>query len=183
MSAGILNEEAKKNYLRYSQEYYTAWIKHLPQIAETIRKFDGKKVTKRITTAVEKIDSRLRFTFEKSSYGGGYIYFNWYDYNGRIFRDESTDEWDYVPDKCDMVMYRLDDMESFDTEGFISRLEGRAKQMMETKEETYAALDNLDKLKAEYNAALAAFNEAREKIPFSIRDFYRIDSHWLGEWR
>ena len=182
MSAGILNEEAKKNYLRYSQEYYTAWIKHLPEIAEVARKFDGKKVTKRISTAIEKVNGNLIFSFEKSWENKGYVYLKWFDSDCRIFRDKSTDEWDYVKNNEHIIMHPIEDMESFDAEQFIEHLDSVAKRMIATKEEVNATLDNLDAIKAEYNETLAAFMVAREKIPYAIRDFYRIDSHYIGEW-
>lgn len=102
MSAGIFNETVQKNYLRYCQDYYVAWVEFLPQIEEAMRKFDGKKITKRIDTAIKNIDSRLSFRIEKSNYSdGGYVYFDWFDYDGRIFRDDESGEWAYVKDSSD----------------------------------------------------------------------------------
>lgn len=186
MSCGIYNEETKKNYLRYCMEYRTAWIEYLPQISETLRKFDGKKITKRIHNAIEKIDSRLIFDFERwVSYPKATVAARWYDYKASVFRDEETDEWKYVRDyDQDIISFAiLESFECFNAEEFIDKLEKAAEAAMKRKEEVYVALDNLDELKAKYNETLAAFSEARENIPYDLKDFYKVDSNWISDWR
>ena len=184
MSAGIYNSEAKKNYIRYCMEYQTAWIQYLPQIAEAARKFNGKKITKRISNAIEKIDSRLSFDFKRWLDKAEFTAF-WRDWDARIFTDEVTGEWNYVrdQDQCIKAFGDLDSFECFNAEQFIEGLEKDAAYSLKRKEEVFAALENLDELKAEYNEALAAFKAARDKIPYDIKDFYKVDTGWINDWR
>lgn len=185
--AGIKGQDVEIRYLRYCQEYNTAWVEFLPEIAAAIEKFNGKKITKRIDTAVKKVDDRFYITIEKDSYGNsGYIYLKWYDYDGRIFRDEETGQWDYVKSTngCNFIeMFRVEDMECFDSHEFISRLEKTADRELAYKEESFAALDNLSKLKEEYNQALQTFMEVRNSIPSYILNYYHVDSTYIDRWR
>lgn len=186
MSAGIRNKDAEVRYLRYCEEYNSAWVEFLPEIIETVEKFDGKKVTKRIDTAIRKIDSRLYLTIEKDGYdNGGYVYLKWFDYDGRIFKDEETGEWDYVQPVyggCDFIeMFRVNDMECFDAQKFISRLETDADRDLKHKEESFNALDNLDELKKDYNEKLEAFAQARSNIPSNILKYYSVGE--VQRWR
>lgn len=181
-TAGIKRNDTatQKKYLRYCEEYRTAWIEFLPQVCETIMKFDGKKITKRIDTAIKKIDDRMRFRIEKSTYDNstGYVYFDWFDYEGRQFRDDVTGQWDYVKDfpDCGILMHRINDMECFDANQLIEALKGRAEYYTGEHDNVCAALDDIESLKEEYNAALKAFNEIRNKIPCQIKDYYKINS-------
>lgn len=187
MSAGIFNENVKKNYLRYCQDYYVAWIEFLPKIAEVMRKHDGKKITKRIDTALRNIDNRLSFRIEKSTYGdGGYVYFDWHDFDARIFRDEESGEWDYVKDSsggCGVLMHHVDSMENFDAEQFINALNNRADGRIKERERVLYAIDNLNQIKAEYNKARAEFMKAQDNVPSAIRDYFGCTHHYIGEWR
>lgn len=186
MSAGIWNKEVKINYLRYCQEYATAWIEFLPEIIKVIDKFNGKKVTKRIDTAVKKIDDRFYVTIEKDGYGNsGYLYLKWFDYEGRIFTDEETGQWDYVKNTngCDfIVMFRVQNMDCFEAWQFITSLQTTADRESEYKKEVNTALDNLDELKEEYNRTLEAFMKTRGKVPSYILDYFRVDSPYISRW-
>ena len=187
-SAGIsYNDTAtQKKYLRYCEDYNTAWVEFMPQIAETVRKFDGKKITKRIGTAIKKIDDRFSFRIEKGfTAGTGYVYLDWFDYDGRQFHDDVTGQWEYVKGftDCGILMHHIDDMECFDAERFISALENRAEYYTSNRDNVYAALDNMGELKDEYNAALKAFDEVRNKIPPAIKEFYKIDNTYINNWR
>ena len=183
MSAGIYNEEAKKNYIRYCMEYETAWIEYLPQIEEVARKFDGKKITKRISNAIKKIDSRLDFKFDRWLDKAEVIAY-WYDYNARIFRDEETGEWQYVKDSCQNITAFCDlkSFECFDAEEFIEKMNNNAKSKLERKAEILAALDNLDELKTQYNETLNAFKAARDNIPYWLQCFYNVETGYIKDW-
>lgn len=182
MSAGIYNEEAKKNYLRYCEEYHTAWIEYLPEISETIRKFHGKKVTKRIATAIKNINSNFGLDIERS-FSGAWLTLRYYDLDKRIFKDEATGEWDYVRNSDhEITTYKTNDYECFDAEEFVEYLKKLADNMIADKDDVYDALDKLDEIKAEYNKALEAFKEARVNIPHAIKDLYKISNYHIGYW-
>ena len=186
MSAGIYDKNAKINYLRYCQEYATAWIEFLPEIVKAVEKFDGKKVTARIDTAVKKVDDRFYIVIEKDRYDNkGYLYLKWFDYDGRIFTDEETGQWDYVKNTngCDfIVMFRVQNMDCFEAWQFIESLQNIADRETKYLQSVNDALDNLDELKEEYNKTLEAFMSVTEKVPSYILDYFRVDSPYIGRW-
>lgn len=86
------NKESQIKYLRAQAEYDFAWVKYFDEICETIAKYDGKQATKRIATALKKVNDNITFDVEKGNGGRGYIYIGWYDFDGRIWRNDSNDE-------------------------------------------------------------------------------------------
>lgn len=96
-TAGIgSNKESQIKYLRAQAEYDFAWTKYFDEICEVIARYDGKQATKRINTALKKVNSNISFDVEKGNGGRGYIYIGWYDFDGRIWRNDSNDEWAYL---------------------------------------------------------------------------------------
>ena len=68
------NKELQVKYLRAQAEYDFAWVKYFDEICETIAKYNGKQATKRIATALKKINKAISFDIEKDNHGSGYIY-------------------------------------------------------------------------------------------------------------
>lgn len=188
MSAGISYNDiaTQKKYLRYNADYFCKWIEFFSQIEECVEKFDGKKVTKRIDTAIKNIDSRLAFRIEKSSYNPseGYVYLDWYDYDGRRFKDETSGQWDYVKDfsRSGIAMLHVENMESFDAKEFVSELNKQKKYYEENRDNVYDATENIESLKSEYNAAIKAYKEVVDNIPSVILDYYRVEHPYIREW-
>lgn len=92
-TAGVgSNKESQIKYLRAQAEYDFAWTKYFDEICEVIARYDGKQATKRIATALKKVNDNISFDVEKGNGGSGYIYIGWYDFDGRIWRNDSNDE-------------------------------------------------------------------------------------------
>lgn len=74
-TAGVgSNKESQIKYLRAQAEYDFAWTKYFDEICEVIARYDGKQATKRIATALKKVNDNISFDVEKGNGGRGYIY-------------------------------------------------------------------------------------------------------------
>lgn len=70
-TAGIgSNKESQIKYLRAQAEYDFAWTKYFDEICEVIARYDGKQATKRIATALKKVNNNISFDVEKSILDG-----------------------------------------------------------------------------------------------------------------
>lgn len=185
-TAGVSsNKESQVKYLRAQAEYDFAWVKYFDEICETIAKYDGKQATKRIATALKKVNSNITFDVEKDNHGSGYIYIGWYDFDGRIWRNDTSDEWDYlrtVSNKYHIIMARVDDVYCIDANALIEQITNAKNQAVDNYNETVEALNNFDALKAEYNKAVETLKEIGSKIPSSIYSRYDLNSYNVYEW-
>lgn len=185
-TAGVgSNKESQVKYLRAQAEYDFAWVKYFDEICETIARYDGKQATKRIATALNKVNSNITFDMEKGNGGGGYIYIGWYDFDGRIWRNDTSDEWDYLrtnSNKYHIIMARVEDMYCIDANALIEQITTAKNQAVDNYNETIEALNNFDTLKAEYNKAVETLKEIGSKIPSSIYSRYDLNSYNVYEW-
>jgi hypothetical protein len=185
-TAGVSsNKESQVKYLRAQAEYDFAWVEYFDEICETIAKYDGKQATKRIATALKKVNSNITFDIERGNGGGGYIYIGWYDFDGRIWRNDTSDEWDYlrtVSNKYHIIMARVEDMSCIDANELIEQITTAKNQAVDNYNQTVEALDNFDALKAEYNKAVETLKEIGSKIPSSIYSRYDLNSYNVYEW-
>lgn len=186
-TAGVgSNKESQIKYLRAQAEYDFAWVKYFDEICETIAKYNGKQATKRIATALQKISKNICFDTEKDNYGNsGYIYIGWYDYDGRVWHNDTCDEWAYLRtnnSKYHIIMARVDDMYCIDANEIIEQIISSKNRAIDNYNETIAALNNFDKLKEEYNNAVKALKELNSNLPYIIRDRYDLDAYTVKEW-
>lgn len=185
-TAGVgSNKESQVKYLRAQAEYDFAWVKYFDEICETIARYDGKQATKRIATALNKVNSNITFDMEKGNGGGGYIYIGWYDFDGRIWRNDTSDEWDYLrtnSNKYHIIMARVKDMYCIDANALIEQITNAKNQAVDNYNETIEALNSFDALKAEYNKAVETLKEIGSKIPSSIYSRYDLNSYNVYEW-
>lgn len=122
---------------------------------------------------------------EKGNGGGGYIYIGWYDFDGRIWRNDTSDEWDYLrtnSNKYHIIMARVEDMYCIDANALIEQITNAKNQAVDNYNETIEALNNFDALKAEYNKAVETLKEIGSKIPSSIYSRYDLNSYNVYEW-
>ena len=185
-TAGIgSNKESQIKYLRAQAEYDFAWTKYFDEICEVIARYDGKQATKRIATALKKVNSNINFDVEKSNDDRGYIYIGWYDFDGRIWRNDSNDEWAYLrtdSNKYHIIMAFVDDVYCLDANNLINQITNAKNQAIDNYNETIEALNNFDALKAEYNKAVETLKEIGSKIPSSIYSRYDLNSYNVYEW-
>ena len=185
-TAGIgSNKESQIKYLRAQAEYDFAWVEYFDEICKTIAKYDGKQATKRIDTALKKINKALSFDIEKDNRNSGYIYIGWYDYDGRIWNNDNGDEWDYLrtnSSKYHIIMARVEDMYCIDANELIEQITNSKNRATDNYNETIAALNNFDKLKEEYNNVVKTLKELNSNLPYIIRDRYDLDAYNVKEW-
>ena len=185
-AAGIgSNKESQIKYLRAQAEYDFAWVKYFDEICATIAKYDGKQATKRIATALKKINDSITFDVEKDNHGSGYIYIGWYNYDGRIWNNDNGDEWAYLrtnSGKYHIIMARVEDVYCIDANALIEQITNAKNRAISNYNETIEALNNFDALKEEYNSAVKTLKELNSKIPSIIRDRYDLDAYNVKEW-
>lgn len=185
-TAGIgSNKESQIKYLRAQAEYDFAWVKYFDEICATIAKYDGKQATKRIATALKKINDSITFDVEKDNHGSGYIYIGWYDFDGRIWNNDNGDEWAYLrtnSGKYHIIMARVEDMYCIDANALIEQITNAKNRAIDNYNETIEALNNFDALKEEYNNAVNTLKELNHKLPSIIRDRYDLDAYNVKEW-
>lgn len=185
-TAGVgSNKESQIKYLRAQAEYDFEWVKYFDEICETIAKYDGKQATKRIATALKKVNSNITFDVEKGNGGSGYIYIGWYDFDGRIWRNDTSDEWAYLrndSNKYHIIMARVDDMYCIDANELIEQITNSKNRATDNYNETIEVLNNFDVLKEEYNNAVKTLKELNHKLPSIIRDVYALDAYNVKEW-
>lgn len=184
-TAGVSsNKESQVKYLRAQAEYDFAWVKYFDEICETIAKYDSKQATKRIATALKKVNSNITFEIERNGYND-YIYIGWYDYDGRIWRNDTSDEWSYLrtlDGKHHIIMALIEDIYCLDANNLIEQITNAKNQAVDNYNETIEALNNFDALKAEYNKAVETLKEIGSKIPSSIYSRYDLNSYNVYEW-
>ena len=179
------NKELQIKYLRAQAEYDFAWVKYFDEICETIAKYNGKQATKRIATALKKINKAISFDIEKDNHGSGYIYIGWYDFDGRVWNNDTGDEWAYLHDsggKYHIIMARVEDMYCIDANALIEQITNSKNRATDNYNETIEALNNFDALKEEYNSAVKTLKELNHKLPSIIRDVYDLDACNVKEW-
>lgn len=185
-TAGVgSNKESQIKYLRAQAEYDFAWVKYFDEICETIAKYNGKQATKRIATALKKVNSNISFDVEKDNRGSGYIYIGWYDFDGRVWHNDTGDEWAYLrtnSSKYHIIMARVEDMYCIDANELIEQITNSKNRAIDNYNETIAALNNFDKLKEEYNNAVNTLKELNHNLPSVIRDRYDLDAYTVKEW-
>lgn len=185
-TAGIgSNKESQIKYLRAQAEYDFAWTKYFDEICEVIARYDGKQATKRIATALKKVNNNISFDVEKGNGDRGYIYIGWYDFDGRIWRNDSNDEWAYLrtdSNKYHIIKAFVDDVYCLDANNLINQITNAKNQAVDNYNETIEALNNFDALKAEYNKAVETLKEIGSKIPSSIYRRYDLNSYNVYEW-
>lgn len=64
------NKESQIKYLRAQAEYDFAWVKYFDEICEVVARYDGKQATKRIDTALKKVNDNISFDVEKATAAG-----------------------------------------------------------------------------------------------------------------
>lgn len=178
------NKESQIKYLRAQAEYDFAWTKYFDEICEVIARYDGKQATKRIATALKKVNNNISFDVEKGNGDRGYIYIGWYDFDGRIWRNDSNDEWAYLRTDSNkyIIMAFVDDVYCLDANNLINQITNAKNQAVDNYNETIEALNNFDALKAEYNKAVETLKEIGSKIPSSIYNRYDLNSYNVYEW-
>lgn len=179
------NKELQVKYLRAQAEYDFAWVKYFDEICETIAKYNGKQATKRIATALEKINKAISFNIEKDNHGSGYIYIGWYDFDGRIWNNDTGNEWAYLrtnSNKHHIIMARVEDMYCIDANALIEQITNSKNRATDNYNETIDALNNFDALKEEYNNAVNTLKEVNHKLPSIIRDVYDLNAYNVKEW-
>ena len=185
-TAGVgSNKESQIKYLRAQAEYDFAWTKYFDEICETIENYNGKQATKRIDTALKKINKAISFEVEKDNRGSGYIYIGWYDYDGRIWNNDTGDEWAYLrtnDNKYHIIMARIEDMYCIDANSIIEQITNAKNRATDNYNETIEALNNFDALKEEYNNAVKTLKELNSNLPYIIRDRYDLDAYNVYEW-
>lgn len=184
-TAGVSsNKESQIKYLRAQAEYDVAWVKYFDEICKVIKRYDGKQATKRIATALKKVNNNITFEIERNGYND-YIYIGWYDYDGRIWRNDTSDEWSYlrtVDGKHHIIMALVEDIYHIDANNLIEQIANSKNHAVDNYNETIEALNNFDALKAEYNKAVETLKEIGSKIPSSIYSRYDLNSYNVYEW-
>lgn len=184
-TAGVSsNKESQIKYLRAQAEYDFAWVKYFDEICKVIKRYDGKQATKRIATALKKVSNNITFEIERNGYND-YIYIGWYDYGGRIWRNDTSDEWSYlrtVDGKHHIIMALVEDIYHIDANNLIEQIANAKNHAVDNYNETIEALNNFDALKAEYNKAVETLKEIGSKIPSSIYSRYDLNSYNVYEW-
>lgn len=179
------NKESQIKYLRAQAEYDFAWTKYFDEICKVIAKYDGKQATKRIATALKKVNDNICFDVEKGNGGKGYIYIGWYNFDGRIWRNDTEDEWDYLrttSSKYHIIMARVEDVYCIDANALIKQITNAKNRAVDNYNETIEALNNFDAMKEEYNNAVKTLKEICSKVPSIIRDRYDLDAYNVNEW-
>lgn len=133
----------------------------------------------------DNMNDNISFDVEKGNGGRGYIYIGWYDYDGRIWRNDTNDEWAYLridSNKYHIIMAFVDDVYCLDANNLIKQITNAKNQAVDNYNETIEALNNFDALKAEYNKAVETLKEIGSKIPSSIYSRYDLNSYNVYEW-
>lgn len=184
-TAGIGNDkDSQIKYLRAQAEYDVAWTKYFDEICKVIKRYDGKQATKRIATALKKVNNNITFEIERNGYND-YIYIGWYDYDGRIWRNDTSDEWSYLrtsDGKHHIIMALVKDIYHIDANNLIEQIANSKNKAVINYNETIEALNNFDMLKDEYNKAVKALKEIDSKIPPIISSRYALDGYSVTEW-
>lgn len=184
-TAGISNnKDSQIKYLRAQAEYDVAWVKYFDEICKVIKRYDGKQATKRIATALKKVNDNITFEIERNGYND-YIYVGWYDYDGRIWRNDTSDEWSYLrtsDGKHHIIMALVEDIYHIDANNLIEQIANSKNQAVINYNKTIEALNNFDVLKDEYNKAVKALKEIDSKIPPIISSRYALDGYSVTEW-
>lgn len=150
------------------------------EVLECMKKFDGKQVTKRIDTALKKIDSNIHMRNEYNSFVIE-LYFE-----DRMIKEENSYNCHYLKNSyenfchcCRFSSYddgviNVDNTNSLN----YARLE---KEMLKQKdyfvksiEETERQLQNIDSLVAEYKELQEKCNDFNKKVNWSIAEYYNI---------
>lgn len=179
------NKELQIKYLRAQAEYDFAWTKYFDEICDTITKYNGKQATKRIKTALKKVNKNICFYIEKDNHGSGYIYIGWYDFDGRIWNNDTGDEWAYLrtnSSKYHIIMARVENMYCIDANALIEQITNAKNRATDNYNDTIAALNKFDALKEEYNNEVKTLKELNHKLPSIIRDRYDLDAYNVKEW-
>lgn len=184
-TAGVSNNnDSQIKYLRAQAEYDVEWTKHFDEICKVIKRYDGKQATKRIATALKKVNDNITFDIERNGYND-YIYIGWYDYDGRIWRNDTSDEWSYLrtsDGKYHIIMSLVEDIYHIDASNLIEQIANSKNRAVINYNKTIKALNNFDKLKEEYNNAVKTLKELNHKLPSVICDRYDLDAYNVKEW-
>ena len=179
------SKETQIKYLRAQAEYDFEWTKCFDEICKVIAKYDGKQATNRIATALIKVNKNISFDVDKSNNGSGYIYIGWNNFDGRIWRNDTNDEWGYLRTnggKYHIIMARVEDVYCLDADALIKQITNSKNQAIDNYNATIEALNNFDALKEEYNSAVKTLKEIGAKIPAAIAGRYSLNSYSVKEW-
>lgn len=150
-------------------------------IIETLSKFDGKQVNKRIDTALKKIDKNLSFTMEYNSF----IIKLWYEDRSitKINGDEIGNTY-YLKDNYETIVHCC--IHSSYSDGVVND-DGRLifeylkEQLLKNKGyieqsifEIKSQLSKVDDIISEYKELIDKCNKFNDKINWCIATYYNI---------
>ena len=145
---------------------FAKFVELVPEACEVARKFDGKKVTKRISNALCEVIPSLYIKIE----------------NCVGNPDKKEIVFSIVENGCNAYLfYVVTPVDSFDASAVIERLEKSAEYYSNKIAEFNDALPNIDKIMDEYNTALESFLTARKAIPSYIREVLNIKDEYIAK--
>ena len=153
----MLKSDFSKMQMDKQFEFYQQAFSYFPKVKEILKRFEGKKITKRIQTAFDKENIPVRLTYESwlgwklSLWARGFDYKEddrWYDIKNReylyfaYYKNE-------ILENCESIFAKMDEKKAI--------LEkARAEEI-----ETY---NNLDSILAEHNKLVELLNSSYKKL-------------------
>ena len=144
---------------------FAEYVELVPAVCDVLRRFDGKKVTKRIVNAVKETLPSLNISIDNCI--------------GNPDKKELT--FSIHKNGCNSYLfYVCTPADSFDASAVIESLEKSAEYRASKIAEFNDSIGNIDKIRDEYNAALESFLSVRNSIPHDVREALNIKNEYLG---
>lgn len=151
-------------------------ISLIPAIIECIKKFDGKKSSKRLDTALKQIDKNLAFRTEYNSFR-----IMLYIENRSIRVDDGS--YSYIEERAIDIMF--DSIKSGYGDGIeqngviiaetaITKLKEQQEYLQKSIAETEKALRELDALTEEAKELNKQIENFNRKVPYLIESYFKI---------
>ena len=172
------DETAKKLVeLQIKNKEYTLTLYN--SIIETLAKFDGKQVTKRIETALRKIDDNIRV---ENEYNSLIIKMGFYDINKRSVKTESgiaylKESEETICHCCRFSSYGdgvLNEDNSLNYENIKKQLIKHKEYMEESAKEIKSQLENVESIISEYEELEKKCKDFNHNTNWCISEYFGI---------
>ena len=154
------NLKAEIDYLKLANAAMEAAI-------PVFEKWNGRKITKRLNTALEKVAPNL---YVRISDYGGYADVRYFNYDARMYKAGTYTG--YVSRDCENVFTIYDHgyTRPLDAEEWTEAARKAIRRNTRRIEQAEAFMENADEPIRAYNEAAEAYEQARDVIPAFLRD-------------
>lgn len=138
-------------------EFYEQAFSYIPKVKEILKKFEGKKITKRIQTAFEKENIPVRLTYE--------AWFGWKLLlwaSGFDFKED--DRWYDIKNReyLYFAYYKNEKLEN--CESIFAKMDEKKANLEKARAEEIEVFNNLDSILEEHNKLIEALNSSYKKL-------------------